>query len=233
MLCFKSTYYIYCSLSCAKGLAFWVQLVAASPFLSSTLILYPLEWHSAAQFALLFALSSYDLLLQRICRLLRHELTLQFLGCLCPEGLGTSFHCGTFPSPAVALLRSSCCLPGLHAGSGVPWDPLCGPRLHPSLVVVLLASAVHSALLCTICLGGCTEILWSAGRRQCCEHCFGILPFSLFLWFAEAVHVCSEPLATLCPSLAKAEPFHGRRFHSKLLLPLPFLCTPCFSAGRS
>jgi len=55
--------------------------------------------------------------LQGICRPLCRELTLQFLGCLCSEGLGASFLCSMFHSPAVALLRSSCCLPGLHAGT--------------------------------------------------------------------------------------------------------------------
>lgn len=49
---------------------------------------YFTHWCSAAHFALLFALSSYNLVLQRICRLLCHELTLQFLGCLCAEGAG-------------------------------------------------------------------------------------------------------------------------------------------------
>lgn len=71
----------------------WSPLLgpAASPFPSSALTLYPLEQCSAVQFVLLFALSSYNLLLQRILRLLCHELTLQFLICLCQEGLGTSF----------------------------------------------------------------------------------------------------------------------------------------------
>lgn len=88
-LCSKCT--DYCSFSFANGLPFWVQRVAASPFLHSALTLYPLEQCSAVQFVLLFALSSFNLLLQRLLRLLCHELTLWFLVCLCQEGLGTSF----------------------------------------------------------------------------------------------------------------------------------------------
>lgn len=83
----------------------WSPLLgpAASPFPSSALTLYPLEQCSAVHFVLLFALSSYNLLLQRILRLLCHELTLQFLICLCQEGLGTWQHilpCGLHRSTA-------------------------------------------------------------------------------------------------------------------------------------
>lgn len=89
------------------------------------------------------------------------------------RGPGASFRCGTFPSPAVALLRSSCCLPGLRAGSWAPWDPPCAPQLCLSPVVILLVSAWHSSLLCTAYLGGCTEILWRAGRWQHYKHRWG------------------------------------------------------------
>lgn len=66
--------------------------------------------------------------------------------------------CSTFSSPAVALLRSSCCLPCLHRGSWVLQDPLCTPRLCSSLVVI-------PASLCWVqcpALSGCTEILGNA-----------------------------------------------------------------------
>lgn len=81
------------------------------------------------------------------------------------RGWALPFASSAFLSPAVALLRSSCCLPCLHRGSWVLQDPLCAPWLCSSLVVI-------PASLCWVqcpTLSGYTEILGNAGKWWMCH----------------------------------------------------------------